>query len=118
MRTIVVGILYPGIEEFLSDYIDCINKQTTRNFEVFLFDNNFKYVEEFKKKFNEDIFIKIIPIEEKNSLIIPRRIFITEILMNEKNVENIIFTDTDDLFDSNRIELTIKALEKIGRAHV
>jgi len=110
VRTIVVGILYPKVRGFLGDYIQSINSQTEKNFELFLFDNHFGDTTQIISELDKSISVRIIPILEESSSIILVRKIILDVLRKEI-ADNIIFTDTDDFFDKHRVELMTLALE-------
>jgi hypothetical protein len=109
MRTIVVGIIYPEMEQYFNDYIDSINKQTDKDFELFLFNNGIVDCSNYAERI-KNVKVKIIPLNNCKD-VIERRRAVSNTLLEEKDVENIIFTDTDDFFDDNRIEVLKNALE-------
>ena len=76
-RTIMVGIIYPEMKKYFDDYIDAINAQTDKNFELFLFDNKFEEISSYLKKIDPPIKVKVIPIDfEGIQNVIGRRRFI------------------------------------------
>jgi hypothetical protein len=112
MRNIVVGVIYPGMEKFLSDYAGSINSQTTKDFELFLFDNQFGWNEEAALLFERNVRVEVIPVSKELSSIVLVRKLMVEKLLGEEGVSNVIFTDTDDFFDKDRFKLTLETLEQ------
>src|SRR3989344_7257848 len=106
VRTIVVGILHHSVKSFFPDYIQSINKQTTKQFELFLFDNHSGF------EIGTCIVpVRIIPVDQDSAGIIDVRRLMLDVLKKEKDVENIIFTDTDDFFDEKRVEVLSEGLK-------
>ncbi|HLC90250.1 MAG TPA: hypothetical protein VJI15_00625 [Candidatus Nanoarchaeia archaeon] len=106
MRTIVVGILHPSVAAFFPDYIQSINKQTKKQFELFLFDNHSGC-----EIGTCTVPVRIIPVDKNPAGTIDIRRLMLDVLKKEKDVENIIFTDTDDFFDEKRVEVLIHGLK-------
>ncbi len=102
---VVIGTLYPGIENYLNDYVASLNRQTARNFDVLLANDGLY-------KFNlpslrRDIRCTVTAVG--GSISSNRRQSIRHALA--LGYDKIIFTDCDDAFDSNRISLVNELLE-------
>lgn len=116
MRTIVVGILYQGVETYLPDYFESILKQSTNNFELWLFNNSSELflntISDLLEKIKERrVTIKLLDISSLQSSFEARK-YVIDILKESPNIDNVIFTDTDDYYDYRRFELAIEGLEK------
>ena len=42
---IVISVFYPQAKEFVFEYIDSLNNQTTKNFKLYAFNDGFEYLE-------------------------------------------------------------------------
>ncbi len=114
MKLIVVGVLYPIMRPFWPQYRKAINDQTDTNFELWLFDNNYPNTEEVTARINSKIKVQILPVPNPGAkgptlwqYIIPS----LQEKVKKENVKVIIFTDTDDYFDKDRVAKTREALQ-------
>lgn len=115
MKNVVVGILYPGVEPFLEDYFGSIVNQSTKNFELYLFKNDFtSSLNEYLERFSlAGIKVKLLDVPLPTKSPLSARQFILNTLRAEfvrGEIENIIFTDSDDYFHEKRVELSLQAL--------
>jgi glycosyltransferase involved in cell wall biosynthesis len=104
-RTLVAGVNYPGVKFFLSEYINSIDNQTDTNFDLLIVNDGI--TEETKNKFGK---VKWVNISQKTSPASIRQ-FIYNYAKNNK-YNNLIFSDTDDFFSENRIEIAKDLLKK------
>ena len=112
MKTIVAGVLYHGVEPFLQDYFESIVKQSTREFQLYLFNNH------QDSSFNlgrwissiSGILLTVIDVPGRPLPLSTLRQYMVDVLKEQK-ADILIFTDTDDYFDQKRFEMTIKALQ-------
>jgi hypothetical protein len=109
MKTIVFGVLYPKMTEFWQSYAECINSQTDKEFELWLVNNNFSDLQIIRKSIDIKIPVKILEI--KNSGCFGPKLWqeIIPLLIKEvkkHNIEAVIFSDTDDTFEIDRVEKT------------
>lgn len=108
-RVVILGVLYPGIENYLDDYLASLDNQSYMNFDIWIFNDGFnkellkRYVNKYKR----------LNIYEKNITgdFTPAQIRETAIKETKDTYDYLIFTDTDDYFSSNRIETSLRALE-------
>ena len=108
-RVVILGVLYPGIENYLDDYFISLENQSYMDFDIWIFNDGFNkellqiYINRYKRlNMNEkDIAGDFTPAQI-------REIAIKEI---KDKYDYLIFTDADDYFSSNRIETSLRSLE-------
>jgi len=113
-RNIVIGILYKKAEPFLKEYFDSIADQSTKDFELYLFNNHEdqNYVpNEIEIVRNVGIKVQIIKIPSKPRPISEAREYINQTINSENDISTVIFTDCDDYYSNRRFKLTIEALQ-------
>ncbi|MDU9051873.1 MAG: glycosyltransferase family A protein, partial [Clostridioides difficile] len=111
MNEPLVSIITPvyNSEEFLSETIKSIQNQTYKNWQLLLVDdcskdNSSEIIKSFRK---EDARIKYIKLEKNSGAAVSRNVGI-------KNAEGrfIAFVDSDDLWDSRKLEIQIEYMLK------
>ncbi|MBI5219588.1 MAG: hypothetical protein HY958_11720 [Bacteroidia bacterium] len=104
-NTLIAGVIFPGVEKYLNDYLDSLNNQTDKKFDLLIV-NDFAKIE-IKNKFSKAIWIDV------NLKLTPASI---RQLIYDYAVENkynfLVFSDVDDYFSNNRIKITKKQLQK------
>jgi hypothetical protein len=99
-NTILVGCIYPGVEPFLGDFFESIKSQTTQDYDVLIISDNLELKDAQKLPPNT----KIIQLKQN---ITPAQIRLKAIeCCKENKYQYIIFTDVDDFFSANRVELS------------
>lgn len=99
MKVLLLGVIYKGVEKFLDDYFCSIDKQTYNNFDTLIIEDEFK----LPVKYFRD---RLICIEVVNKSIAEiRSIGINYAKTN--NYDLIIFTDCDDFYSPNRVEIIV-----------
>ncbi|MBI2102864.1 glycosyltransferase family 2 protein [Candidatus Woesearchaeota archaeon] len=113
MKTIVTGVLYRGVESFLQDYFESIAGQSTKEFQLYLFNNHqdSSFNLERWTSFISGIHLTVIDIPGRPVPPPTLRQYMVDILRTQR-ADFLIFTDTDDYFDQKRFEMTIKALRE------
>lgn len=105
-NTAVVGVIHPQVHKFLPCYLKSLSNQTFKDFDLILFDDRLKDKKIFSKFTNLNVEINAVngsPSENRNSIIK---------YIKNSNYDFIIFTDCDDSFSKNRLEISLKKLEK------
>ena len=104
-KTVLVTTLYPKGKKFFKHFFNSLQDQTTKKFDVLLANDGVNQSDFLPLL--KDIYFEII----NASGTIPdiRRKLILKAI---KNYEKIIFSDSDDLLEKNRIELISKMLDK------
>jgi hypothetical protein len=103
--TIIITVIYPAVEKYLSNYCNSILIQDTNDFDILIL--NDKYIKSFPLK---DKRITILNIENNLTPAEIRMLGIKYALNN--NYKYIVFSDADDCFSINRISLSKDRLKK------
>lgn len=101
----VLGVLHPGVTDYIQEYLKSLERQTYQKFDLILFDDGFNEIQLI-----ESNSLNIIIKKTQGSPSDIRLSLINYVL--EKEYEFIIFTDCDDFFSSNRIEISVSTLSK------
>lgn len=96
MRTLVFGVIYPGVELYLDDYFNSIYNQSTNDFDLLIIEDGIQ----LPKKYIKDNTIKK---GMTNKTLAEIREYGIK-YAKDNNYDIIVFTDTDDYFSLNRIE--------------
>ena len=98
--------VFPNSESFLLDFLNSLNNQTFKNFDLIVINDGiysfFEYIKNFPK-------LNFIEIKSNNTPAKNREIGINRVI--ELGYKFIIFGDSDDMFSENRIEKIIEAFE-------
>lgn len=104
-NTLLIGVIYQGVEKYLTDYCKAIEFQDTNDFDILIL--NDKYRDNFPLDSGR---IRIVNIEDKLTPAEIRMLGIKYAL--ENNYKYVVFSDTDDYFSSKRISSSKKKLPK------
>lgn len=102
--TVVLGVVYQGLEEFIQDYCSSINSQSDQDFDILIINDGFKG--ELNSLFAKSI--NVIELTEGLSPAEIRLIGINNAM--QLGYKKLIFTDTDDFYSNNRIAESKKGL--------
>jgi Glycosyl transferase family 2 len=103
----VFTVIFPSNKDYFEDFFGSLIQQTNQNFDVIIVNDgciNFELIKETYKKLNI-IEVKYTDTPSKN-----REFGINYILKN--NYDIIIFGDSDDYFETNRVEVCLDKLNK------
>ena len=105
-KTLVLGVNYKGVENYVKDYFKSIKNQDTNQFDLLILNDNASSLGIGEMNVNVDE----IKISGNKS---PAQIRYDGLNYAIKNdYQNLIFSDLDDFFSMNRISLSISALQK------
>lgn len=107
---VVLGILYPGIENYLDDYFNSLQHQSYMDFDIWIYNDglNKELLQKYMIKYKElNIYEKKL---EDNCT--PAQIREIAIKGIKDKYDYLVLTDADDYFSSNRIEKSINILQK------
>lgn len=107
-RVCFFSVLHKLNLNYFGDFINSLINQTYKNFDLILLLDNIKS-SEIDKKLNLNSRTKVYFIEY-SSTIIENRLYALNYLSN-LNYEFILFGDTDDFFNSNRVKSVLRDLE-------
>ena len=105
-KTLVMGVNYKGVESYANEYIKSLFDQDTDQFDLLVFNDNTEPIKLDKMKIN----VHEIMVNENKSPGMIRYDGLNYAISN--NYKNLIFSDIDDFFSTNRISLSIRELEK------
>jgi hypothetical protein len=94
----VFSVIFPANLIYFNDFLESINDQDCKDFDIVLFNDGVQNLEAYTEKF-KSLEFKIYPVSGTPAKIREQAI---ELLANS-TYEKIIFSDTDDYFSSNRI---------------
>ena len=97
--------VFPMKEDYLYDFFNSLNRQTFKDFDVVVVNDNYKNFSKVKEEFSD---LNIKEIEYSGTPLRNKEHGINFILDN--NYDIVIFGDSDDYFSFNRIEVIIEKL--------
>lgn len=111
--SVALSIYKPNID-FLTKQLKSINNQTYKNIEVLIRDDcpTDKCNKDIFKKYLTKVNYKILPYKRKNLGFVKS---FEELVKAVKHNGYIIFCDQDDVWLPNRVEITVKEMEKSGK---
>ena len=104
MDIAVLSVIYPGVEQYLNDFLRSLSKQTLMDFKLFLINDGVFDAMQLIKGLKCNFDIKGF----KGTPSAIRKYGINWII--NEGAEIILFADADDYFDENRLEASIKFL--------
>ncbi len=104
-NTIMIGVVYPGVEPFLDDYFHSLKTQNDSDFDLLIINDRARG--DVRKELSDGC--EIIRIYEPKTQAQIRQIGIDHAL--NAGYEYIIFSDTDDFFSGNRVAVSKNALK-------
>ncbi|HFF8524474.1 TPA: NeuD/PglB/VioB family sugar acetyltransferase [Providencia rettgeri] len=99
--------IYPINEIFVHEFMQSLSQQTYSHFDLIIMNDGFENLNSFKLLYPK---INIIELNSHNNIAKNRSVLINYAKNN--NYEILVFGDIDDKFKNNRIELSIKKLDK------
>lgn len=100
--------VFPMNKQYLYDFFDSLKNQTYKKFDIIVVNDGFEDFEKIKSQYNQ--FLTIIELQYSNTPAKNREYGINYCIDNKYGV--LIFGDSDDYFESNRIEKSLELLEK------
>lgn len=108
-KVVALGVVYPGVEDYLDDYFASLGNQTYNNYDIWIFNDGLD--KSLLKTYMNRYGMLNIYIEDINSHYTPAEIREMAILKIKEKYDYLIFTDTDDYISQNRIEKSIDILQ-------
>lgn len=106
MKCAVFSVVYPAVERYISEFLQSLAKQTDKDFTLFLINDGVIGMERYLEGLN----LNTREIKENGFPAKLRKKGIKWI--TSEGFETIIFSDSDDYFDSNRIEISKNVLKE------
>lgn len=104
--TAFLTTIFPQNEKFFKFFLNSLSSQTYKDFDLVIVNENFKNLNYYKDLYPD---LKIINIASNNSPAKNREIGINYCIENKYDI--LIFGDSDDYFQNNRVEISIKMLK-------
>jgi len=99
--------IFPMKKEFLNDFFTSLENQTVTNFDVILVNDGFENFEEIKENYKN---LNIIELPYTDTIAKNREFGINWCKKNGYDL--LIFGDSDDCFEKNRVEVSLKLLQE------
>jgi len=102
---VVVGTIYPAVSRYISDYLFSLNEQSFNEFDILLANDGlhgFDFLSDSCSNFKKIINVSGTAADNRRELIS---------LAIEMGYKKVIFTDCDDTFEKNRLEVINQLLE-------
>lgn len=107
-RIAFLTTIFPMDESFLYDFFDSLKVQTYNQFDLIVVNDGYSDFEKIKITYNQ--YLNIIELPYSNTPAKNREYGINYCIDN--NYDVLIFGDSDDFFDKNRIEISIELLKE------
>lgn len=106
---VVLGVVYPGLEDYLEDYFFSLDKQSYKKFDIWIFNDGLdkKILDNYISKYSE-LNIYLGKLEGSFTPAEIREIAIKKI---KDKYDYLIFTDADDFFSLNRVKKNLNVLQ-------
>jgi len=106
MKTAFLTTIFPMEKKFLIDFFNSLTIQTYKNFDVIVVNDGFDNFDDIKKEYKN---LNIIELVCKKSIAKNREFGINWCKQNAYEV--LIFGDSDDYFEKNRVEVSLDLLK-------
>jgi len=104
MKTAVLTVVYEGVEPYINDFMISLQQQTDTNFDLIIINDGFKQLDQLLSRFN----INSRTLHFEASFVERRKQGIKR--LKEEGYDTVVFADSDDYFNSQRIEITKQLL--------
>lgn len=105
--SVILTTIFPVCEGFLGQFFDSLVAQTVRDFDVFVLNDGIDLFHDILAKYPQ---LNILEHRSSLSPVKNREIAIKEVL--QLGYKSIIFGDSDDYFEKNRVEVCLDKLKK------
>lgn len=106
LKVAFLTTIFPMESKFIYDFFDSLEKQTYKDFDLIVVNDGFKGFDEFKKRYKS---LNIIELKYSNTPAKNREYGINWCIDNGYDI--LIFGDSDDYFEFNRLEVSIEKLK-------
>ena len=107
MKIAFLTTIFPMKSELLYNFFDSLKIQTYKKFDVIVVNDNYNDFETLQT--NYEVFLNIIELKYSNTPVKNREFGINYCIKNKYDI--LIFGDSDDYFDKNRIKKSIELLK-------
>jgi len=106
MKIAFFTTIFPMEERYLFEFLESLEKQSYKQFDLIVVNDGYKNFEQIKQKFN----LNIIELNYSNTPAKNREYGINYIIKNGYDI--LILGDSDDYFSNNRVEVILNYLDK------
>ena len=103
-NTAILTTVYPSVKQYLNQFIDCINKQTSKAFDLFIANDGMEGIDSYIKQVVSNVNV----IDVSGTVSENRRALINNAI--KSGYEFLIFIDSDDLIFEEHVEVCQKKL--------
>lgn len=108
MKTAFLSTIFPMHEQYLYDFFSSLQKQTYKDFDIVVVNDGYENFEKIKTMYNSTL--SIIELKYSDTLAKNREHGINYCI--ENNYDVLIFGDSDDYFEKNRVEKSLELLKE------
>lgn len=102
--TVVFSVVYPGVEEFLPEFLSSLEKQSNQDFTLVLVNDGLPTLKDYLAGRRLDVDV----ISARGTATQVRKAGLKQLAIS--GVNQVIFMDADDYADVNRVEIAVKCL--------
>ncbi len=106
-KTVVATVVFPANTAFVNDFFGSLCRQTYKEFDVFIINDGLENFDFFVKKYNS---LNVTVYNYSNTPSKIRQKLLE--LLNQSEYEDIVFSDSDDYLADNRVEESVRYLDK------
>ena len=107
MKTAFLTTIFPMDKKYLYDFFDSLSNQTYKNFDIVVVNDGYNKFDEIKEKYKN---LNIIELKYSSTPAKNREYGINYCI--DKKYDFLIFGDSDDYFDENRVEKNLEKLQQ------
>lgn len=111
MKVALGTVIYRAAWQYKEEFIQSVNTQTAQDFEVLIINDGIdeKGVEELKSALRRKA--TVVEAGKNRTISGIRKIMLTE--AKQANIDLLVLSDFDDVFDRNRVEKTVQAVDNV-----
>jgi len=100
-----ITVVYPGVQNYLADFFSSLKRQTSKDFDVIVFNDGFSNLDKFVHSYHQ------LSVQTHDCSGSPAKIRETAInWVKNQQYDYVLFGDADDYFAENRIEVCVDQL--------
>ena len=109
LKILVMTCVYPGVEDYIDDFLDSLVRQTSSSFELLIVNDGLSELSNYIQAYQSlDIHILDVRVSMGQNRVLGIQACI------ELGAEAIVFADSDDVLSDNRIQVSAKLIQNKG----
>lgn len=108
MRIAFLTTIFPMNEQYIYDFFNSLQNQTFKNFDIIVINDGYNNFDQIQSKYNKEL--NIIELKYSDTPAKNREYGINYCIDNKYDI--LIFGDSDDYFENNRVEKLIELLKE------